>query len=168
MSNLYELNAEYQAALEQAEQMAIDNDGVIDDYLSELLEQTSMDRDVKIENTAMYIKNKIAYLSALKAEAEMFKSRAVTVENDIKRCKNYLDVILNGEKFETVNCKISWRKSSSVELTVDPIKLPPEYFNTKTEYKADKKKIANKIKSLKEGETFEGAIIKQNRSLTIK
>jgi hypothetical protein len=168
MSNLYQINQDYLEILEQAKHEAYENDGEINEITSEMLEQSSLDRDVKIENTAMYIKNKIAYLSALKAEAEMFKSRAVTVENDIKRCKNYLDTILNGEKFETVNCKISWRKSSSVELTVDPIKLPPEYFNTKTEYKADKKKIANKIKSLKEGETFEGAIIKQNRSLTIK
>lgn len=88
--------------------------GEISDW--EAFEQLQMERDAKIENTACYYKNTMAEAAAIKAEVDALKKRCEVLENRGKRLKEYLAYALNGQKFESPKCAISWRKTTSVQL----------------------------------------------------
>ena len=75
-----------------------------------------MEREAKIENTACYYKNTMAEAAAIKAEVDTLKRRCEVLENRGKRLKEYLEYALNGQKFESPKCAISFRKTSSVQL----------------------------------------------------
>jgi hypothetical protein len=82
----------------------------------EQLEALQMERTQKIENIALWIKNLESDKIALKAQEDAFAERKKAVERRIDSLKNYLVRALDGEKFTTTMCAVSFRKSERVTI----------------------------------------------------
>lgn len=146
--NLYEINNEMLNCIDP-------ETGEVDiDKLNDL----QMLKDEKIENIALWIKDLKAEAEALKAEKLAFQARQAAAENKAESLKNYLANALNGEKFKTTKCAISFRRSEKVEI-MNELDLPPEF--TTVEIKADKTAI-------KSGQEVAGAKIVESTSCIIK
>ncbi len=129
----------------------------------EYLNQLEMKRDAKIENIACWIKNLQAYAEALKTQKQTFADRQKTVENRVESLKRYLSGYLAGQKFSTPKVAISFRKTSSVNVT-DISKIPEEFLKF-TDPTPDKTAIKNAIKG---GVAVAGAEIVEGQSISIK
>lgn len=92
----------------------VDEEGEVLDFVA--LDALMMERERKVENIVLWLKNLSAEVDALKHEEETLAKRRKTKENLIARLKAYLSVILGGQKFETTRCAVSWRKSVSTEI----------------------------------------------------
>ena len=129
----------------------------------QMLEQLEMERDTKIENICLYIKNLKAEVEALKNEKAYFEKRMKSASNKMESLTNYLTKALGGQKFETTKVKVSYRKSDKVEV-VDISKIPEEYLKMK-EPEADKTAIKNALKS---GVKVDGVVLVENSNIQIK
>lgn len=127
------------------------------------LDELQMDRDTKIENIACWIKNLQSDAEALKAQKQTFADRQKAVENKAESLKKYLSDYLAGQKFSTDKVAISFRKTSSVNIT-DVTKLPEQYLKF-SEPTADKTAIKNAIK---DGAVIAGAEVVEGQSISIK
>lgn len=127
------------------------------------LDQLEMERDTKIENIALYIKNLTADAEALKAEKQSFADRQKAAENKAESLKKYLANYLAGQKFSTPKVAISFRKTSSVNVT-DMSLLSKEYLKF-ADPTPDKTAIKNAIKA---GASVAGAEIVEGQSISIK
>lgn len=132
---------------------------VNEDMLGELMIQ----REQKIENIACWIKNLISDAKALKDEKKALDERIKAKENRAESLKKYLESILEGQKFETPKCAVSFRKSQSVNIS-DLSAIPTEFLRIKPA-EADKTEIK---KALKNGKTVTGAELVDKLSMTIK
>ena len=156
--NLYELN-----------RAIADFDLEIDEETGEVLNLAGLDaleleRDEKIENIALWVKNLTAEAAAIKAEVQNLTKRQKAAENKAERLKDYLMDNLAGEKFKTPKVAISYRTSEAVEITDEDL-IPEEFLAIKTEYKPDKKAIKDELKA---GGEVEGAELVKRTSLQIK
>lgn len=156
--NLYELN-----------KTIADFDLVVDEETGEVMNAEELDaleleRDVKVENIALWIKDLGAEAAAIKAEEQSLAKRRKTAENKAEWLKGYLQDALEGEKFKTARVAISYRTSEAVEIT-DADAIPEAYLTIKTEVKPDKKAIKDAIK---DGGTIAGAELIRRTSLQIK
>ena len=86
-----------------------------------------MERETKIENTALYVKNLEAEAKAIKEEEARLSERRKSMENKAKRLREYIGFALDGEKFETARCSISYRKATALE--VDDITSAAEWLD---------------------------------------
>lgn len=129
----------------------------------EKLDQLEMDREKKIENIALWIKNLLSDAEALKAQKQTFADRQKAAENKAESLKKYLSTYLAGQKFSTNKVAVSFRKTTSVNIT-DMSKIP-ESFLKFAEPTADKTAIKNAIKA---GECVAGAEIVEGNSISIK
>lgn len=80
------------------------------------LAELSMERDRKIENIALWIKNDLSEAKAIREEEEALATRRQALERAAESKKRYLESALNGEKFSTAKCSISFRSTARVEL----------------------------------------------------
>lgn len=137
----------------------------------ETVSRLEMERDRKIENLALWYKNVCAEAAAIKAESDALIKRSQSLLSLSERLKSYLGMILDGVKFSTPRCSISFRKTSSLDVPnpEDVIEWakkngyiscirqkPPEL---------DKKSVSE---LLKDGIEIPGAEIKVKKSITIK
>ena len=130
---------------------------------AEYLEQLQMDRDIKIENIACWIKNLQADAEALKAQKQAFADRQKATENKAESLKKYLSEYLGGQKFSTDKVAISFRKTSAVNV-IDMTKIPEEFLKYK-DPEPDKTAIKNAIKA---GAVVAGAEVVEGQSISIK
>lgn len=119
--NLYEIDAAIMACIDEETGEILDQ---------EMLDKLNMDRDAKIENIALWIKNLRAEAEAIKAEKQVFAARQAIAEKKAESLKNYLAGYLAGEKYKSAKVAVSWRKSETVEVD-DVYKLPEEYLRYK-------------------------------------
>ena len=94
---------------------------LVDPETGELLDfdafdELKMERDRKIESMALWVKELTATASAIKAEVDTLIERKNAVERRCESLKRYLAEILQGEKFTTPRCAVSFRKSTSVQV----------------------------------------------------
>ena len=75
-----------------------------------------MEREQKIESMALWVKELSATASAIKAEVDTLMERKKAAERRCESLKRYLAEILQGEKFSTPRCAVSFRKSTSVQV----------------------------------------------------
>ena len=129
------------------------------DMLGELMIQ----REQKIENIACWIKNLVSDAKALKDEKKALDERIKAKENRAESLKKYLESILEGQKFETPKCAVSFRKTQSVNIS-DFTALPAEFLRFKPA-EADKTAIKNAIKA---GEPVSGAELVEKLSMAVK
>ena len=161
--NLYEVSE----AIETAFNLAVDPEsGEVNEDQLVLLEMLEMERDRKIENIACLIKNYRAEAAALKAEKDAFQKRQKQAENKANSLMRYLETALNGEKFSTDKCAISWRRSSKIVLnegcTIYDIDT---HFLRMSEPELDKVAIK---KAISEGVNVEGVHEEPSLSMTLK
>lgn len=127
------------------------------------LDELQMDRDTKIENIACWIKNLTADAEALKAQKQAFADRQKAAENKAESLKHYLSSYLDGQKFSTDKVAISFRKTSSVNVT-DLTQIPEQYLKF-ADPTPDKTAIK---KAINDGVVIVGAEIVEGQSISIK
>ena len=129
----------------------------------ERLNSLEIDRDRKIENIALWIKNLLADAEALKNQKQIFADRQKVAENKAESLKQYLNNYLAGQKFSTDKVAISFRKSTAVNIT-DPLQIPKEYLKY-SDPTIDKAAIK---KAIAQGSVVGGAEIVESQSIQIK
>ncbi len=127
------------------------------------LNELEIERETKIENVALWIKNLEAEATALKAEKQAFEERQRTAEKKIESLKEWLKIALNNTNFKTTKAVVNFRKSQRVEVP-DVWKLNENYLKY-SEPKADKTAIK---KAIQEGQAVEGASLVESVSVSIK
>jgi hypothetical protein len=152
--NLFQIDEEILGCLD------LETGEIID---TEKLDQLQMARDTKIENIACWIKNLTADAEALKAQKQVFADRQKAAENKAESLKKYLSSYLAGQKFSTDKVAVSFRKTSSVNVT--DMSLIPEDYLKFAEPTADKALIK---KAIQDGMVIPGAEIAEGHSISIK
>ncbi len=140
----------------------INNEDVIKDYIINL--QTSKENKLNnIEDLKLELK---AQSEVLKQKEDKLYARRKSIESNIERLKDLQVILLQGEKLKTDEYTFSFRNSKSVEI-YDVNMLEDKFF--KIEKKPILKDIAEAIKQANsKGESFFGAEIKENISLSVR
>ena len=126
-------------------------------------EELALERDVKIENICLWIKNLKAEAEALKAEKDVFAQRQKATENKMESLKKYISTYLDGAAFKTSKVAVSFRKSESVELE-EGANIPDEYLRFK-EPEVNKTELK---KALKDGKHIDGVCLVEKQNIQIK
>ena len=155
MANLYEINQAILACVD------MDTGEIID---PEALDALVMQRTEKIEAVALWIKNLESDALAFKAEKDAFAYREKVATNKAERLKAWLAQALEGEKFSTSKCAVSFRKSTKLEV-VDENSIPRAYMVESVSYKPDKQLIKE---ILKDGQEVSGCRLVENLNTQIK
>lgn len=160
---LYEIDKAIQEALEGA--VDPESGEIIDEALLAAYDQLRMDRDQKVENIGLYIKNLEADAAAIKAEAKNLTARAKAAENKAEHLRNYMQFCLNGQKFQSPRLSVSFRRSQKVEVDQNRLfEIPDDYLRYK-EPEVDKKRVSE---ALKAGEDIPGCTLVDSVSMIIK
>ncbi len=130
----------------------------------ELLDALHMERQAKIEGVALWIKNLAADAVAYKAEKEAFAEREKAALKKVESLKNWLAQALEGQKFTTGRCAVTFRRSEAVDI-VDEEAIPKEYLTEKTTYAPNKTAIKEAIKA---GAEISGCMLVKKCNPTIK
>lgn len=158
MSSLYEIEQEIMSCVDM-------ETGEIIDF--EKLDELTIERDSKIENLALWVKNLEADAQAYKAEKDSFAQKQKVAENKAKSIKEYLSRYLGGNAFKTTRVNVGFRKSESVD--VFSMEALMEYGNADyLKYKdpeADKTAIKNAIKA---GANIPGCVLVEKQNIQIK
>ena len=162
---LYEIDS----AIEELTDLLVDENGEINPVVEAEINQLEIDRERKIANIGLTVKNLNSWVEGLKVEEANLRAKRKTAERQIEWFKNYLNSVLQGEKVKTPTLTIGYRKSESVEI--DPFcdlalinKNHPDLVSI--EYKPSKSAIKEYIKQT--GISFEGITIKEKTNIQIK
>ena len=155
MASLYEID---QAILECLD---FETGEILD---AERLNALQMERQEKVESVALWIKNLSADAVAYKAEKDAFAEREKAALKKIESLKNWLSWALEGQKFSTWRCAVTFRKSEAVEIE-DDCNLPQYLLNEKVTYTPNKTAIKEAIKA---GEEIPGCKLVERMNPTIK
>lgn len=129
----------------------------------ESLRHLQMQRDTKIENVALWIKELKAESEAIAQEVKSLNQRKNVAENKAESLRKYLQYVLDGQKFKTPKVSVSYRKSESVEIT-DINALDKQFLRYK-DPEPDKTAIKEAIK---EGELIiDGARLVVNQNMIV-
>lgn len=163
MANLYELDAIIESLLDQ-------EDPETGELLCDMeqLEAVLMERDTKIENIALYIKNKTAEAEAIKTEKMNLEKRQKAAANKAERAKGFLEEYLKGQKFSTPKVAVSYRKSKAVEINETafwPWAVDHTEYVRRKDPEPDKAAISA---ALKNGQEIPGAELVEKLSMSIK
>lgn len=153
--NLYEIDKAILACIDPETGELIDEAALTD---------LQMERTEKIKNVALWVKNLNASVTALKAERDAFDERMKSAQKKADGLKKYLADALQGQKFSTDECVVSFRRSTAVAV-LDEAVLPAEYIAEKITKSPDKAAIKAAIKS---GIDVPGAALVDNLSVQIK
>ncbi len=144
---IFELQAELAKIEELENEWALTHEGDLTDfpYLLELGElKGSIEQ--KALSISSWIVNLAAEQKALKEAAKTLTDRARVKANKIQSLKEYVGSVLEpGTKLENEECKISWRKSTALEILCDTEMLPSMY--QKISVSVDKVGITKDIKA---------------------
>ena len=157
---IYEIDNEIMNCVDMETGEVIDTDKLND---------LQMERDAKIENVACWIKELKAEAEAIKNEKQALADRKRVAENKAESLKNWLAYVLNGEKFKTAKCSISYRNSESVEVTEEGLEALMREHKDLLTYETpepNKKAIKDAIKN--DGLTVAGVQLVQKTSTIIK
>ena len=162
MRKLYEINDDIAKLIE------LDADRFVDGETGEIVSREAFDalqveRDEKIEGVALGFKNEDAKAKAIEAEIKNLKERMERHKKRAEGYKQFLAMVLEGQKFETGKVAVSYRKSEAVEANVDEI--PAEYRKVKTIVEADKVQLKADIKA---GKKIPGAELVTKQNIQIK
>lgn len=155
--NLYEIDEAVMGCVDMETGEIID---------TEQLDKLSMERNQKIENIALWIKNLNADAEAFKAEKQAFDARQKAAENKAASLKKWLSGYLAGNAFKSTKVAISFRRSESVQVNdINAIADFDDQYIKHAEPTADKTAIK---KALKDGIAIPGAELVENQNIQIK
>ena len=132
------------------------------------LDKLTMERDTKIENVACWIKDLKADAEALKAEKQALSERQRVAENKAESLKKYLAYALDGKKFSTAKCAVSFRSTESVEVTTEGLNNLMKEHDELLTYKAPEPNKTAIKQAIKDGLNVAGVQLVQNISTIIK
>ena len=163
MASLYTIDREIEACvlLDNGEYLNTETGELLDE---EALNALQMDRTSKLENIACLIKNLEWEKNGCKEQKDAFAKREKALDATICRLKGYLLESLKGEKFKTIRCSVTFRKSERVDIA-DESKIPQDYLTCKTMVAPDKAAIKE---ALKAGEIIEGCALVTHYNPNIK
>lgn len=138
---------------------------------AERLDALQIERDIKLENTALYIKNLLAEAEAIKAEEKNLAERRKAKENKVESLKKYLADALAGGKFESAKVNISFRKSEAIEIKEPEMLLfylENRGFEECIKYEAPKIQLTPLKRLIKEGRELPGVELVEKQNIQIK
>ena len=135
---------------------------------TEQLDKLQMERDTKLENVACWIKELKAEAEAIKTEKQALAERQKVAENKAESLKKWLAYALQGEKFKTPKCAISFRKSEAVEVTDEGLNNLMKEHDELLTYKAPEPNKTAIKQAIKDGLNVAGIQLVQNISTIIK
>lgn len=145
----------------------IDNEtGEVTD--EEAFDALQMERDVKVENIGLLLKNTVAEAKAIKEEEQALAARRKTAENKVERLKHLLAYALHGEKFSTPKLKVSYRKSRVVNIDpkfIEWAEINADDLLTYSEPKVNKTAVRDAIDS---GRDIKFATIETKQNMQVK
>ena len=143
--------------------------GEVMDY--ESFEALQMEREQKIDNMALWIKDLDAEQAALDTEAKKLAERRDAARRKRDRLKEYLARVLDGEKRSTPQYAVSYRNSEACELYDEGAAImwlvAHGYDDGYVIVKESVSKTAVK-ELLKRGEEVSGAVLVKRQSMSIK
>lgn len=154
MANLYEINTQITECFDA------DTGELLD---AEKLENLMIEKENKLENVALWIKNLKADAAMYKAEKTAFAERQVAAERKAESLTMWLKNALDGQKFKTEKTEVSFRKTSKVEV-LDIWELNEDFVKY-SDPTPDKAAIKRAIKA---GEDVKGAKLIDDISISIK
>lgn len=155
MATLFDIDKQISALIDE-------ETGEIMDY--DAFESLSMQRNVKIENVALWVKNLTADVKDFKEQEEIFAERRKRAQRRADKLMGYLKYALNGEKFTTKKCEVNFKKSKKAEIT-DADLLPHEYLRKTVKVEPNKVAIT---KAIKDGLTVSGAELVESLNINVK
>ena len=158
MAKLYELIRE----LEDFELQIDEETGEILNI--EELEALELEKDTKLENICLWIKNLQSDAEAYEKEENNFKKKKQIAKNKAERLKAYVQYILSGEKFKTNRITVSYRSSKQVEVK-DIESIPAEYLRIKQTVEPNKTAIKEAIEK---GVEIKGCSLIEKQNMSIK
>ena len=137
---------------------------------AEKLDALQMERTAKLEGVVLWIKNLLADVEAYENEIVTFVARKKAAENKIESLKNYLAYALNGEKFSTSKCVVSYRKSQIADIKDEAAFKAWAIANHPDMLTIQEPRInKNEVKRcLKDGESIPGAALVERQNIQIK
>jgi hypothetical protein len=162
---LYDIEQELQEVEAMLDEWASEHEGDFTDFpLMKELDEIEQARENKLLNIGCWVKSLDAEVEAYKQEKQKIDTKKKVVENKANRLREYLSSYLKkDEKIKDPRCQLAWRKSKSLNITVETEALPDEFI--KTEKTVKKAELKNAIKA---GLELEGVTIKTNDNLQIK
>ena len=160
---LYEIDAGIQELLSEVDP---ETGELITDYAA--LDALLMEREAKIENIVLFIKNLSSDVRELKAEEAALAERRKKAEKKAERLREYVSHALGGERFQTPRCCVSFRKSTALELGEGFTEWAKEHADTLLRYKEPEPDKAAIKAALAGGAEIPEAKLVQNTTMTIK
>lgn len=161
MASLFDINKQIE---ELTDRLVDEETGEINEEVMAELEQLEMDREDKIENCGMMMKQLASEVDAINEEIKALKARATAKANKHDRIGNYVKATLKGKPFEKSRVAISFRKSERVEIA-DEALVPDEWCKFETTRKPVKTEIK---KALKGGENVPGCVLVESMNMKVK
>ncbi len=154
--NLYEIN---QAILDCVD---METGEIIDE---ERLAELRLEKDTKIENVALWIKNLKAEEKAIKEEEQKFRQRRTAITNKMNSLKGYLREALGYSKFKTAKVSIYYQNRQSVDIAdgLDLSKLDESLVRVSYEPRKTEMK-----KALEDGVEIDGVTLVTNTSVVVR
>lgn len=157
--NLYEIEQEIMSCVDMESGEVID---------VEKLDALTMERDQKIENIALWVKNLEADAKAYKEEKDNFAQKQKSAENKAKSLKEYLTRFLDGTAYKSTKVNVFFRTSKAVDVFDISALMTMDDCDNYLKYKEsepDKTAIKNAIAS---GVNVPGCQIVENQNIQIK
>ena len=132
------------------------------------LNNLMMERDAKIEGAACWIKDLKAEAEAIKAEKMKLAERQRIAENKAESLKKWLAFALQGEKFKTARCSVSFRNTEFVEVTPEGLNGLMHGHDELLTYKDPEPNKTAIKQAIKDGLNVPGVQLVQNVSTIIK
>lgn len=151
--NLYEIDREILACIDYETGEILD---------SQRLEMLEMEKEKRIENIGLWIKNLEAEAEALKKEKDAFAAREKSTKSKADQLKKYLESALCGQKFQTTKLSISFRTSTTLGMS-ESAEIPEQF--RRYYFVLDKTKMKE---SLKNGANYKGFWLQKNQKIQIK
>ena len=143
----------------------------VDSETGEIIDEKRLDalqmaREKKIENILLWIKNLKSEAGAIREEEKKLADRRQSDEKSAESLTQYVQNVLNGEKFKTPRVTVSYRKSEAV--IVDDLQLMQETCDEYLKYKDPEPDKAKIKAALKDGITVPGCHLEERQNITIK
>lgn len=160
--NLYEIN-------EKLANFHMEFDEETGEWLNEAdLDALQMEKDEKVENLCLWVKNLKAEANAIKDEEKNLSDRRKVLEKKADRLEKYIAFALGNKAFSTPRVAVSFRKSASVVIE-DEYLVPDRFMSISVVKKPVKANIKKYLEELEEKEeTVPWASLDRHYTMAIK
>lgn len=160
---LYEIDQQLESLIDSA--ISLETGEIINETLYNDILSLQLEKDAKIENLGLWVKNLESDAEQLKAEAKAFSERAKKAQNKADSLRGFLEKYLAGEKYTSTKVAINFRKTKSIECNLDDITSLPAQFLRYGEPTLNKTECK---KFIEQGGTLNGIELVEKQSMTIK